>query len=87
MANGDKKPVATWKAGGNAIGLGVGNGIAYFLIWYGANYKGVEFDDPLMAMAMGGALVSAFLLELKRIGAMIAYVFNRIFPEQKNGDK
>lgn len=82
MAN--EKTTPTWKSGGNAVGLGVGNGIAYFLIWYGKTYKGVEFDDPLLAMAMGGALVSAFLLELKRIGAMIGYVFNRIFPEKKD---
>ena len=77
-----KTTTNSFKSGGNAIGLGVGNGIAYFLIWYGKTYKGVEFDDPLLAMAMGGALVSAFLLELKRIGAMIGYVFNRIFPEK-----
>lgn len=80
MANGTSN---TFKSGGTAVGLGVGNGIAYFLIWYGKTYKGVEFDDPLLAMAMGGALVSAFLLELKRIGNMVAYVFNRIFPEKK----
>ena len=77
-------PKPVWKAGGNAVGLGVGNGIAYFMIWYGENYKDISFDDPLLAMAMLGALVSAFMLELKRIGAIIAYVFNRIFPEKKD---
>lgn len=77
----ETKKQATFKSsGGTAVGLGVGNGIAYFLIWYGANYKDIVFADPLLAMAMGGALVSAFLLELKRIGAMIRYVFDRIFP-------
>jgi hypothetical protein len=79
-----EKKTATFKSGGTAVGLGVGNGIAYFLIWYGETYKSIVFDDPLLAMAMLGALVSAFLLELKRIGAMIAYVFNRIFPEKKD---
>lgn len=78
------KPV--YKTGGNAIGLGVGNGVAYFLIWYGANYKGVVFDDPLLAMAMLGALVSSFFLELKRIGNGIRYVFDRIFPIAKKED-
>ena len=73
----------TFKTGGTAVGLGVGNGITYFIIWYVTTYKGVVFADPLMAMAMGGAVVSALLLELKRIGAMIGYVFNRIFPEKK----
>ena len=70
----------TFKTGGTAVGLGVGNGITYFIIWYATAYKGVVFADPLMAMAMGGAIVSALLLELKRIGAMIGLVFNRIFP-------
>ena len=74
----------TFKSGGTAIGLGLGNGIAYFLIWYGKTYEGVTFDDPLMAMAMGGAVVSGILLELKRLGAMIAYVFNRVFPEKQD---
>lgn len=74
----------TYKVGGNAIGLGMGNGIAYFGIWYLKNYKGVDFDDPLLAMAMGGAIVSGLLLELKRLGAGIKYVFDRMFPAKNS---
>jgi len=78
----------TWKAGGNAVGLGMGNAIAYFMIWYGDKYKDITFDDPLLAMAMLGAIVSGLLLEFKRLGAIIAYVFNRIFPAKtQDGDK
>jgi hypothetical protein len=71
-------------AGGNAIGIGVGNSIAYFLIWYGERYHEIVFDDPLLAMAMGGALVSGLLLELKLLVGGLKYVFDRIFPDHKH---
>jgi len=78
----------TWKTGGNAVGLGMGNAIAYFLIWYGDKYKDISFDDPLLAMAMLGAIVSGLLLEFKRLGAIIKYVFDRMFPAKtQDGDK
>ena len=77
-----------YKVGGNAVGLGMGNAVAYFLIWYGDKYKDITFDDPLLAMAMLGAIVSGLLLEFKRLGGIVKYVFDRMFPPKtQDGDK
>ena len=81
MANGTSKVV---KYGSTSVGLGVGNGVAYFILWYLMTYKGVAFDDPMLAMGAAGAVVSAVLLELRKIGSGIKYVFDRMFPAQKD---
>jgi hypothetical protein len=79
----DEKKTAVYKVGGNAVGLGMGNAVAYFMIWYGKTYKDIVFDDPLLAMAMLGALVSGLLLEFKRLGQGVKYVFDRVFPPKQ----
>lgn len=69
---------------GNAYGPATGNAIAYFAIWYaGWKYK-VSFDDSELAIAMGGALATTLILELRRAGSWIAsvmkYIFTQFFP-------
>ena len=69
-------------------GAAFGNGIAYFALWYlGYKYK-IEFGDPELALAMGGAVVASLLLYVTKaftaLGKGVAYIFNRIWPEKKN---
>lgn len=85
------KPAPTVKYGTATLGVGVGNALAYFGLQY-AEYKyKVVFDDPVVAMAMAGALVSAGLLELRRVfgalGRAAVYVFNRVYPEKKGSEE
>lgn len=73
----------TVKYAGTSVGVGLGNAIAYFGLQY-AEYKyDIKFADPVVAMAMGGALVSALLLEMRRLGQGVRYVFDRIFPPKE----
>lgn len=72
----------TVKYAGNSVGVGLGNALAYFGLQF-AEYKYQwRFADPVVAMAMGGAIVSVLLLELRRFGQAIKYVFDRVFPEK-----
>jgi hypothetical protein len=68
-------------------GAAFGNGVAYFLMWYGGYKYNIQFDDPELALGMGGAVIAGFLLYITRafsvLGRGIVYVFNRIFPEKK----
>lgn len=85
----------TVKYAGNSVGVGLGNALAYFgLQW--AEYKyGYKFTDPVVAMAMGGAIASVVLLEFGKVGRAVKYVFDRMFPakydhphnEHHDGDK
>jgi hypothetical protein len=74
-------------AGSNIGGPAFGNGIAYFLLWYGANRYGYTFEDPELALAMGGAVIATLLLYINRffrsVGNGVKYIFNRMFPEKK----
>ena len=85
-----KTTQTTVKYGGATLGVGVGNAIAYFGLQYAQHKHGIKFDDPVVAMAMAGALVSAGLLELKMtmrlMGRGFVYVFDRVFPAKK-GDQ
>jgi hypothetical protein len=71
------------KYGSTTIGVGSGNAIAYFALPYLEAWQGAEFADPVVAVAMGGALVAIFLLELGKVGRGIKYVFDRMFPPAK----
>ena len=74
----------TVKYAGNSVGVGLGNAIAYFGLQY-AEYKyNFQFADPVVAMAMGGAIVSALLLETRRLGQGVRYVFDRVFPPKQD---
>lgn len=73
----------TVKYAGNSVGVGLGNAIAYFGLQYAEWKHGITFNDPVVAMAMGGAIVSALLLETRRIGVAVRYVFDRIFPPKE----
>lgn len=66
--------------GSTLSGPVTGNAIAYFALWYLSKKYGYEFDDKELAMAMGGALITTLLLELRRMGGGIKSVFNRFFP-------
>lgn len=68
---------------GSSLGPTVGNGVAYFGLWYASSKYGITFDDPEMALLFAGGIVGSLLLELRRLGGGISYVFNRIFPEKK----
>ena len=73
----------TVKYAGNSVGVGLGNAIAYFGLQY-AEYKyNFQFADPVVAMAMGGAIVSTLLLEMGKMGRGVRYVFDRIFPPKE----
>ena len=74
----------TVKYAGNSVGVGLGNAIAYFGLQYAEWKYGFKFADPVVAMAMGGALVSALLLETRRLGQGVRYVFDRVFPPKQD---
>lgn len=74
----------TVKYAGNSVGVGLGNALAYFGLQYAEWKHGIKFSDPVVAMAMGGAIVSALLLEMRRLGAGVRYVFDRVFPPKKD---
>jgi hypothetical protein len=74
------EPSRTVKYGGATLGVSSGNAIAYFGLQWLEYKHGFKFADPVVAMAMGGALVSIFFLELGKLGRGIKYVFDRIFP-------
>lgn len=74
----------TVKYAGNSVGVGLGNAIAYFGLQYAEWKYGFKFADPVVAMAMGGAIVSALLLETRRLGRGVRYVFDRVFPPKQD---
>lgn len=65
-------------------GAAFGNGIAYFAIWYMSYKYDMKFDDPELALAMGGAVVATVILQVTRffnwLGRGIVFIFNRVFP-------
>lgn len=77
----------TIKYGGNTIGIGAGNGVAFFLLWWFETKHGIVFDDPVVAMAMGGGLLSILFMELGKLGRAIKYVFDRFFPPVGGGNE
>lgn len=79
----EHKQSVTVKYAGNTVGVGLGNAFAYFGLEY-LRTKGIyEPADPVVAMAMGGAIASTLLLELRKMSRGVKYVFDRIFPEKK----
>ena len=80
----DPVPSKTVKYGGTTLGVGSGNAIAYFAIEYLEKFKDFHFDDPVVAVAMGGAVVGIVLLEVGKIGRGIKYIFDRVFPAKKS---
>ena len=79
---GDSKAQAMIKTGtGQAIGVGVGNALAYVLLEFIAwKYQWIP-DDPAVFIVMVGTLMGAGILQLHRIGDAIKYVFDRAYPE------
>ena len=70
-------------ATGSAIGPALGNGLAYFaMLWIGVKYE-YTFDDPELAVAMGGAVVATLLLEIKKIGRGIMAGVRYFIPKKK----
>lgn len=76
----------TVKYGSATMGVGAGNAVAYFALEYLRHTNTYSPDDPVVAMAMGGALVSIIFLETRRVGLAIGkgvkYVFDRMYPEK-----
>jgi hypothetical protein len=78
---GEDEPVSrTVKYGGATMSIGSGNAIAYFGLEYLSRYKGITFADPVVAMAMAGALVSLLFVELGQLTRGLKYVFDRLVP-------
>jgi len=74
-------------AGVVGSGAAFGNGIAYFGLWWAGHKYNLSFEDPELALAMGGAVTASLLMYFTKAasatGRGIRYVFNRIFPEKK----
>lgn len=86
MSNDGPKTITTAK--GQALGLGVGNACAYFFItWLSWKHQYI-FEDPAVAVAMGGTLFGVLVLQFGKIthaiGAAVKYVFDRVFPPKGN---
>jgi hypothetical protein len=68
-------------------GAAFGNGLAYFGLWWAGYKYNLSFEDPELALAMGGAVIASVLIYLTRffsvLGRGIVYMFNRVFPEKK----
>ena len=73
----------TVKFGGNVVGVSTGNAFAYFLLDYLTINEIYVPTDPVVAVAMGGAVLSVLLLEVKQMGRAIKYVFDRFFPPKE----
>ena len=67
-------------AAGSSIGPTLGNGIAYFALWYASAKHGVTFEDPEMALLFAGGIVGSLLLEFRRFLGAIGSIFNRLYP-------
>jgi hypothetical protein len=68
-------------------GAAFGNGIAYFGLWWAGYKYNLSFEDPELALAMGGAVIASLLMYFTKavsaLGRGIVFVFNRVFPENK----
>lgn len=65
---------------GTSLGIGTGNAFAYFGLEYLKKYQDMTFDDPVVAMAMAGAVVSVLFLQIGKVVAGVKYIFDRVFP-------
>lgn len=74
------------KASANIGGPAFGNGIAYFVLWYLGKQHGVNFEDPELALAMGGAVIASLLFYIGRgftaVGNGIKFIIDRVFPSR-----
>lgn len=73
----------TIKFGGSVVGVSTGNAVAYFLLDYARINDMYVPSDPVVAVAMGGAIVSVLLLELRGMGRAVKYMFDRFFPPKE----
>ncbi len=71
---------AVIKYGGTTIGIGAGNAFAYFGLQYLTQVHGMVFDDPAVAVAMGGTVVAIVFMEFGKLGRALKYMFDRMFP-------
>lgn len=78
------------KVSANIGGPAFGNGIAYFVLWYLGKEQGYTFDDPELALAMGGAVIASLLFYVNKtfsaIGHGIKFIFDRVFPSRGGPD-
>ena len=72
-----------YNVGANSLALSVANSLAYFTLWYANHKYDIEFDDPMLAMAMLGVLYSAGMLEFRKLGLAARYVFDRLTENRK----
>lgn len=76
----ENKTVVVKSSGGGAYAYGpaTGNALAYFAIWYAGWKHNVKFDDGELAIAMGGALMTTLILELRRTFSWLGRMLNHI---------
>ena len=70
------------KAVGTGLSPTVGNGIAYFALWYLENSYNVLFDDPEMALVFAGGLAGTLLLQVSRVTNWIGGVIGRYVEDK-----
>ncbi len=67
---------------GQTIGIGLGNACSWLLLeWLKYKYQYVPVD-PVTTAIMAGTLFGALLLQFRRVGVGIKYIFDRFFPER-----
>lgn len=71
-------------ATGSSISPTLGNGIAYFGLWWAAQKYGYTFDDPELALVFAGGIVTTLILEIRRLGSGIAFVIGKILTGGKD---
>ena len=75
----DDKNVTT--ATGQVIGVSTGNATMYFIVEWLEYKHGFTFDDPAVAVVMGGTLLSVLVMQgIPLILKVAKYVFDRLVP-------
>lgn len=71
---------------GSGISPTLGNGIAYFGLWYASYKYGITFDDPELALLFAGGIAGSLLLEMRRVFAGIAFVLTKIWADKHDSN-
>lgn len=72
---------------GTGLSPTIGNGIAYFALWYAGYKYNIEFNDPEMALVFAGGIIGSVLLELRRIGTGITFIVTKIWASKNDSSR
>ena len=79
----EKQQTTVKTATGQVIGVSTGNAAMYFIVEYIEYASEYRFDDPAVAVVMGGTLLSVVVMQgFPKALAVAKYVFDRFFPEK-----